>query len=273
MSFNILFVVVLYKENLYNTNTYRTLLMNSEYPVYIYDNSPQNMHSVNEFNERFIYVSNEHNPGLSKAYNIAAQYALKNKFEWILLLDQDTIFPINILPSYIDAIQKNPQIKLFCPKHQLTNKLFLSPVKKRGKTGQLSNTVPNGVLSLYCYIPINSGLLVNIEAFWNVGGYNEKVRLDFSDYQFIEKFRTKYEYFYVLNEVCKQNFSNDEQDEKKLYARFLLYLESVKNCKKESVLDNFLYSYVVLKHTIALTIKVKRFIFLKSFLKEYVFKL
>ena len=85
----ILCVIVLYKCKLENSKSYQSLLQNNEETIFVYDNSPisQEVHG-----ENIVYIHDSQNGGLSVAYNKAAQYARCNRFDWLLLLDQDTTF-------------------------------------------------------------------------------------------------------------------------------------------------------------------------------------
>ena len=59
--------------------------------------------------------------------------------------------------------------------------------------------------------------MVNVDAFYKAGGYDEKVILDFSDIRFMEKFQKIYPEFYAIREVvCLQEFSIEERDFNKL---------------------------------------------------------
>ena len=105
----ILCVIVLYKCKLENSKSYQSLLQNNEETIFVYDNSPisQEVHG-----ENIVYIHDSQNGGLSVAYNKAAQYARCNRFDWLLLLDQDTTFQKGAIEYYIKAINEFPDIKL-----------------------------------------------------------------------------------------------------------------------------------------------------------------
>ncbi len=79
-------------------------------------------------------------------------------------------------------------------------------------------------------------MLVKLEAFHEVGGYNEKVKLDFSDFQFIERFRKVYKTFYVIDIICEQDFSDDEISLPTQAKRFRYYCEGARNIEKEGAM-------------------------------------
>lgn len=253
----ILAVVVLYGEELWFCNTYKSLL--SKHPrlsLFIYDNSPSGQHIDFNFDENIQYISDPTNPGLSFAYNQAALYADKHGYDWLLILDQDTSFPKNILNDYINAMNENPEVKLFVAPMQIDGGKYISPVKVFFHTAKCSKSVPVGITSIHKYSPINSGMMINLNAFFKVGGYNEKVPLDFSDYQFVERFARFYDSFYVLSSVCQQAFSNQVHSTEQKLFRFNIFCDCLKSCEKKGMIDEIMYFYVVLKRAISLTVQL-----------------
>jgi len=265
---NIAFIIVLYKVNIADSCTINSLngfklKYGQKINLIVYDNSPesQTFYNTDKIDVN-TYFHDKDNPGVSKAYNYGAAIAKKRGFKWILLLDQDTTFPTDFINKLLYAINCNPQIKLFAPLLKLKDGTPFSPsryILKRGHSVKLQE----GILSLKKYAPVNSGMAINIDAFLEVGGYLEKITLDFADFQFIEIFRKKYVNFYLFNSIAVQDFSNDETDLKKLETRFSIYCSCGKNCKRDSFIDNITYLYPVLRHTFGLSIKTKSLRFFK----------
>lgn len=253
MNVKLLLVIVLYNQKLQNTKTYSSLLVNTDEDVFVYDNSPYPQHVATEvIMPKWKYVSDVTNGGISKAYNLAGRYALLNGYDWMLFLDQDTIFSKGILDEYKDVISQYKEIKLIAAPMKIGEKIYLSPVKAYFYMARPAHSVPEGKMSLNKYFLINSGLAVDVEAFHEVGGYNEKVKLDFSDYEFIRRFKKHYSYFYVLKSISFQSFSNlVESNEQKLH-RFDLFCDSLKNCEKKTWLDNIGFFSIVIKRMLAL---------------------
>lgn len=271
MSIKILAVVVLYNESLYDSLTYSTLLSkNEELKVFVYDNSPYPMHKKEDFSH-YIYVHDPHNNGLSVAYNKAAFYASSHGYQWILLLDQDTQFQDSLLDDFRHSIMNNPHIYMFAPILCLNDGDNFSPLKFHRKRG-ISVRLKSGVYTLPMISPVNSGLLISVEKFIEVGGYNSLVRLDFSDFQFIERFSSHYDKFFLIDSIGIQNFSNNVLDKSGLKRRFKIYCECALACDKHNWLDLFNYLSVVLRHSIALSVKSKDLSFFTSFIVNYLFK-
>lgn len=267
---DILLVVVLYKQPLYECNSYKTLIRdNADVPLFIYDNSPISQHCQSEFGSNVKYVSDVSNPGLSFANNRAADYAWSIGLNWILLLNQDTFFAPGILDEYVKAVEQNPYIKLFASPMEIDGGLFMSPVKVRFHSARPAKTVPHGILSLKKYAPIDSGQLINVKALHEVGGYNEKVPLDFCEYQFHRRLLRKYDTFFVLKKSCRQEFSDQVQNAEQKLKRYEIFCRCLGNCEKDGFFDRMTYCYVVFKRALSLMLFCGNLKPLKIFFTAY----
>ena len=270
---SLLIIIVVYNKALEDCESFQSLLQmtekDSDLNLYVYDNSklPQKIRVTEGVS--ILYNHDSNNSGVSIAYNLGARYAEKTHKKWILLLDQDTTLPKRILNSYQEALQKNPSLKLFAPMLMLQNGKIFSPCIYKFKRGFHPKEVTSGVHSLYKLAPVNSGMLINLNAFLEVGGYNNKVKLDFSDFQFIERFRRKYSTFYVLDIQCLQDFSNDEVSYTSQLNRFIYYSNGARNIDKLNILDKIQYGAVVFLRAFRLTTKYKKLGFISVFIKSY----
>ena len=270
---NMLLTIVLYIQRLDNTNTYLTLLgryLNQDYHLFVYDNSPTPQHHKGEFDGSNIhYVSDVTNKGLSYAYNRAAEYALKSGCQWMMILDQDTSFNENIIDEFLLKQQLNPHIKLFVPPIKTDRNVNMSPAYSSWvKTYPISEDIRGEVCSKR-YAPINSGMIINVEAFMNIGGYNEKVWLDYSDYQFMKRYRMYYDNFYILDSICIQEFSNEVQSKEQKINRYKIFCDCLKNCERLNYLDTLRYFTITLKWAASLFIETKDLIIIKIFISRY----
>lgn len=265
----ILFIVVLYKCKYELSRTYRTLLSYVDSnDVFIFDNSPVGQ----TISDGSHYTHCPENKGLSYAYNQASQYAKTKGYSWLLILDQDTSFPDDALVRYKNAILDNPDIQLFVPKHRIASGLYMSPVRFKFKRGSLQKCVPEGRVRVLPYAPINSGMLVALEAFEKAGGYEDNVYLDFSDICFVEKFARLYSQFYVLNIECIQDFSEEEVNVASLLKRFDIYCECATNYPRMSLLDSVSLFYTVTRHCLHLFIKTRETEFFRVYIANYLLR-
>jgi len=272
------FVIVLYNCLIEASDSFRSItksMLHSKKQalLFIFDNSLR--HQEVHYNDITVwseikYVHCPENAGLGVGYNYGAFFAEEKHCQWIVLLDQDTEFALDYIEKLDDALNKFPNIKLFAPILRLPDGQPFSPTRYKHKRGYQVELMP-GTYSFYKYLPVNSGMAINVASFLEVGGYDPLIKLDFADFQFIERFRLKHLYFHLLDTIGIQDFSNNEKDISKLKTRFKIYCQCAKKCKKSGTLDIVAYTYSVLRHTIGLIFKTKNVSFLRIFISDYLF--
>lgn len=273
------FILVLYKCVIEHSVSYLTISKSLVYAnkkgiLFIFDNSPDFQETKNiDFSawEKFKYIHCPENKGLGFAYNCGAEYARRQNIDWVVLLDQDTVFSEDYIFQLNKSIELYSNIKLFAPIIRLKNNVPFSPTRYKHKRGY-NVELTSGIYSLLKYSPVNSGMVINTNCFWKAGGYNPSIMLDFADFQFIERFRRIEKHFFVINTVAIQDFSNDEKDIKKLQARFKIYCECAKKCDRNNIMDSLGYFYSVFRHTLGLMMKTKKVSFLGIFVTKYLLK-
>jgi len=174
ISNKILPVVVLYNIRYENCIVYRSLLQHYKMlHIFVYDNSPSDINSdLHNANDNIRYIHDKSNGGVSAAYNAGYLYAREINADFLLLLDQDTLFDSQYIETLSEAIKTNPQINVFAAQVICNDKPF-SPSQLNifsVKTPRLES----GIYKLKQYKPINSGTCVSLDIFDNAGGYNEK---------------------------------------------------------------------------------------------------
>lgn len=271
----ILAIVVIYNKEIIQSDSIMSLNadlvgINKKLDVYVYDNSlaPTNLPELEYIN--FVsYNHDDSNAGVSRAYNEGVKYAYSIGKEWVLLLDQDTKFMEGTIESYIQSLYTHPEIKLFCPLILLSNSVVFSPFKRRFKRGFSLKDAKFGKYDLRRFSPVNSGMLVNVNSFVECGGYNNAVKLDFSDLEFIERFSKKNDIFLLVKAKAIQDFSNNETNIDSLNRRFAFFCQGARNCKKYTLFDKIQYLMVVFVRATMLTIRTKKATFYVTFYKEY----
>ena len=273
MNQNIFIVIVIYKINISDCITLKSILCAehiNNINVLIYDNSPTDNKVDFDFflkNNKsnyldFIYYSDKENPGVSKAYNYAASIAKKMQYDWILILDQDSKLPTNTFKEYKNCILCFPEISVIAPM-LVSNKSIISPSIFKYRRGFLPNKIFPGIQSLKRFSPLNSGLMIRLNLYLSVDGYNENVPLDYSDFAFIEKIKKVVNIFYLLPIKFEHKLSVFEKKsfESSIFRFMCLCKGSLNSCLTN--LD-FFYTYLMLfRRASALTIRYKNFIFYK----------
>lgn len=271
---DILGVVVLYNTKICQSATLQTInnALNSvgRLDIIVYDHtSVADENSQNYENLNIIYKHDPRNISLGIAYNYTAEIAKTIKKNWILLLDQDTSFKSDLFEKYLSASNDFPNESMFVPILKLQNETIFSPCRYLFKRGFKLKNINIGLNSFNFKSPVNSGILVSTKEYLICGGYNEKIRLDFSDYQFIERFRLKHKMFIVVDSTGIQDFSNESNNVAQLNSRFSLYCQSARACNKKNIFDNLQYFITIFSRAISLSIRTKNSIFISTLTKDY----
>lgn len=264
-------VVVLYKCRCADAASWRTLVRPGRFPAFmVYDNSPSTYAAdVSALPAGAVYVRDEANGGLSKAYNCAARYARQRGYRRLLLLDQDTVFDAGAAEVYASADRSVP---LWAAQLHTASGQPFSPVSLRGLRPR-GVSLPAGRYSLADYAAVNSGLCVDLSCFFAAGGYNEAVRLDFADFQFLRRLRRVAGGMEVLPVRALQDFSNDATDVEALLARYRLYLESARACERRGLCERFRHFADVGLHALALFRRTRRLKFISLWFKSFVLEI
>ncbi len=112
-------VIVVYNTKLETSESFQSVegmrRKGTTLDLIVYDNSPTPQQPIEPPGLRITYFHDPENSGVSKAYNVAAAHATALRKEWILLLDQDTTLPPDLLEAYQSEIARHPGIKLVRP--------------------------------------------------------------------------------------------------------------------------------------------------------------
>ncbi|MFW2136094.1 glycosyltransferase [Chryseobacterium sp. TY4] len=280
ISNDILFVIVTYKEKYYECNSYTSLknsflhssIKDIQLNVYVGDNTDVKDWNCSDYleEEELIKICYKQydNPGLSYVYNKAAAYAKTNNFSWIVLLDQDTLLPLDFYKNYLDSIKNNTDITLKVPIIKIDNNRILSPAKYKFYRSYLYKNINAGIMNMRDNSFINTGMLINTDFFLKVGGYNECIKLDFTDHDFVHKCKQYIRQFEVINVELKQDFSSVTNTKKQAIKRYLLYLRDLKEFKINKENGFLLFINSDLLRLIKLTIQYKTIDFIKLRFKK-----
>lgn len=269
-------VLVLYKNSPTDSPTIKTLGKiadgaDGSLDLFVYDNSPD-PEPIYFTNDRFLVVSLHHDPansGVSKAYNQGARRAQEMGKRWLLLLDQDTVFPSQALEKYAAAVQANPDIHLFAPR-LVSGERLCSPCGYLWGAGYHLKKAEAGLLRLKGRGVLNSGLLVSVDAFNAIGCFDERIPLDFADHDFCRRFAERIGTAYIIDLVCEHGFSRRENtSEENALARFVFFCRGARFSSR-SLPEHLIHTIVVLARAMMLTFKYRTWKFMPIILQEYV---
>jgi rhamnosyltransferase len=138
------------------------ILDNSEAPSPFLD---QLIHSQNSTKISYIFFNE--NGGISKRLNYAAEYAIENEFDYLLMMDQDSGFNNDDFQLYLHKIEENNQ----------------DNIAQFGVNCQPEIIVPNSVPQTVNNL-ITSGTVLKLKYFSNLGNFNEDLFIDFVDTEY-----------------------------------------------------------------------------------------
>lgn len=195
----LLFIVcVVYNKNINDIVSYNQFLKSSKenkcVRLMVVDNSTE-QHIVKnnlEMEKEFIYLNSDGNIGLSKAYNKALAYIDNQKLStsniWVMLADDDTIFPEKYLINLIKAIKEIDATGVKCAlisTNIKTNNGCMSPFTIKGLA---INAFEGETGKYYSNIyAINSGLCIKRDLLKLIGDYDENLFLDYVDIYFFDR--------------------------------------------------------------------------------------
>lgn len=119
-------------------------------------------------------IRNAENLGIAKALNQILGYAKAHNYEWVLSLDQDSIIQPRLLDDYDNFISNEKRSK------RLTSQLGMLTAIYKDRNSELETETSGEYEEISgC---ITSGSYANIDALLSVGGYDEKMFIDYVDY-------------------------------------------------------------------------------------------
>lgn len=162
---------------------------NKEMKIIIVDNFSSNIDEIINLitdYEDVSIIKNKNNHGVASALNQIFLCFKKLEYKWVLTFDQDSLIPENLLDSMHDYLSLNkagiiaPYIK------------YKSNFKEMKSINKIMDEVD------WC---ITSGSMINIDAWSDVGGFDELFFIDFVDTDFCYRMREKKYKIYRINNI------------------------------------------------------------------------
>ena len=136
--------------------------------LYIVDNSDVNNKSL--FNNKKIeYIFNGENLGIAKSLNVGAEKAYKEKYDWLLTMDQDSYFEKDNLDKLIS----------FTSKVDYNSVGIVSPWHLTKENKEISKNEYDEVIDV-----MTSGNLVNLSLWKKIGGWKDYFFIDNVDIEY-----------------------------------------------------------------------------------------
>lgn len=274
----LLVVIVLYNASLSDSESYESIAEgfrpfatnNQRVDLMVVNNGPLPIdRPVDEEVFRLHFVEQLDNPGVSKAYNMAGKLANRLQKTWLLLLDQDTRLPPDFWSRYNQSLNCYPAVPIHAPK-LYAGGVLVSPCAYRYYRGHLLNGITSGANPVQGRNVLNSGLLVNVEAFQRVGGYDESVQLYFSDFVFFNRIKRVCDTFAVVDvDLLHDLSSSDYSSEPTAMNRFLLYCQGAYAAAKGGQIRSILYFLTVGARSLVMGRRFSTWAFTRVFLRTW----
>lgn len=191
--------IVTYNPNIQRLNDNIRAIIQQIDKLYVLDNGSSNNHDIYtlclEYNH-VVFIENKRNEGIASALNKLSTFAENDGFKWIIYIDQDSICTYNIVNAYNRYIN-------------LTNLAILCPIIH---DRNIHENIPtcNGIEAIHkASDVITSGSCINIAILKKLGGFDERLFIDFVDTDYnqrvIEAGYTilRIKSIYILHEVGK----------------------------------------------------------------------
>lgn len=267
----LLFGIVCFREKFWETCSFKTLKAsakksNKQISVFIFDNTDlKNWNIYVEYDPKeplqINYIHNSSNPGIAVAYNTIARYAKDNNYSYLVFLDQDTELPLNFFSEYLKISEKKPEIAIPLI---YENEKLLSPSIYKNYRNSFYNTIKQVKIKVEGNSCINSGLMIRTDFFFEVGGYDETLRLDFCDHEFISRVSKFTDFLTIIPIKLEQNFSTNTNPLDKALFRYSLFIIDIKTFKRINNNDYKITLFVDVPHLVRLTWQYKSLAFIKQ---------
>lgn len=176
-------LIVTYNPDISILNKVLESLENQIDGVVIIDNGIFDNHLITHISCNLIIKHLRENVGIAKATNIGIKILQEYAVDYVILSDQDTIYPKNYIYFFKDYISNNEirDIAAFSPVFYDTISSEYKPiyVKKRNTIKKISNTE----LPIIVFQAIASGLIIDVRRFIEIGFMNEDLFIDYVDFE------------------------------------------------------------------------------------------
>jgi GT2 family glycosyltransferase len=228
--------------------------MASHFSLVIYDNSPES-HQVPDIFP-VDYVHDPANGGLAAAYNYALARAEETGYEWLLLLDQDTILSSEFLvelTACANGLRAEDKVAAIVPKLMVRGTI-VSPAehfidflrhqfRNSVQTLDQATGVQRGRISAY-----NSGSTLSVRVLRSIGGFPKEFWLDYLDHAVFHALCTRGYGVYVLHAVLEHDLAESDLNARPIWRfRNVLQAQSLFVKHAGSFSDRLLYRLWLLR--------------------------
>lgn len=189
--------------------------------LYVVDNSKGVDNSeMFSFSKKIEYIANNENLGIAKALNIGAKKAIKEGYDWLLTMDQDSSFEAKSLKKMENFIISLKE------KKEISNLLDVDYKKVAlvAPSYKLDSTFEGSLGISFPLMVMTSGNLISLDAYKKIKGFKDWLFIDCVDFDYCLNLKKHgYEIVQLNNTVLNHHLGNG-----KVY-RFLWMKKSSSN--------------------------------------------
>jgi rhamnosyltransferase len=266
---SLLVILVIYEIKITDSTTYRSLInshVENKITLFIYDNSQIEQQVPDSNNFSVMYHHDPRNSGVSRAYNKGFEVAQANNKSHLLLLDQDSSLPTHWVQYYSKAGKSNSVITVPIT---VSGKRIISPFKYWICAGWSMNFIEAGLKNLKDYLTINNGILISTDLFRALGGYDERIKLDFSDFGFLHKAQKMKIQLHVIDMTVSHNLSALQRQKKENVENRFKYYAAGNKIYAEYTGHNVIHFLVGLLRAAKLVARYRSVSFIKIFFQTW----
>lgn len=191
-------------------------IYNQDVDIIVFDNHSNNIKKIKNM-IKFDYpklhlITNSKNHGLGFAYNYFFNIAIKKKYEWVMLLDQDSVCDSHLLAHYRKHLSDNKKVGM-----------YTCIITDRNSSNNIKPFVGNYKDIFRC---ISSASLMRTKAYIEGCKYDEKFFIDKLDYDMCYLL---HEHGYVIRMINYKGLLQEvghSRDHKFLWHKFTVYNHS-----------------------------------------------
>lgn len=223
--------------------------------IVLVDNASNNNNSIQELAKQYdsvFLIENKRNMGIAKALNQVMEYAEKKSIDWVLTLDQDSVVPNNLIEEYTKVIE-NPKIAIVTP--NIVDRNFYTTENEKKGVEEVERC-------------ITSASLTNVKIWRMVGGFEEKLFIDYVDFEYCAKIKRKGYKIIKVNSVKLLHEVGNAQVRKIFGRTFIVYNHNP--IRKYYFFRNIIYCMVLYSDFFDIKLEKRnlRVMFLKSIIFE-----
>jgi len=168
--------------------------------LFLVDNSDvsnQGMFSELKNLAQIEYIFNNENLGIATALNIGCEAALKDGYNWVLTMDQDSKI-IELPEDFREKLAENNKTALYYPTYLINGEPYKYQIRENGNP----------------LVVMSSGNFIELEAFTTVGGFEDKLFIDYVDFDYCLKLKSsgfeleEIEGYKIAHELGKSTVKN-----------------------------------------------------------------